>query len=63
MTDRWAEWKGVQVQVPLPVGEQMPGEAGTAGEGEQVRELWGKLSHLESVLYARKGRKNHLPVS
>lgn len=53
----------MQVQVPLPVGEQMPGEAGTAGEGEQVRELWGKLNHLESVLYARKGRKNHLPVS
>lgn len=29
----------VQVQVPLTVGVQMPGEAGTAEEGKQVHEL------------------------
>lgn len=41
MTDRWAEWKEVQIQVPLIVGEQMPGEAGTAKEGKQVHKLKG----------------------
>lgn len=29
----------VHVQVPLTVGVQMPGEAGTAEEGKQVHEL------------------------
>jgi hypothetical protein len=29
----------VQIQVPLTVGNQMPGEAGTAEEGKQVNEL------------------------
>lgn len=42
MTDRWAEWKEVQIQVPLTVGIQMPGEAGTAEEGKQVQSCRGQ---------------------